>query len=488
MYYSSGWGFDLTSNRVRKENLHEKARQGKRRPNNYGSLPPQLDSTLPPSPSSPPAYLMTPTLAKIDPPHHYDRMATDLAATSLWDGQSGDRVDFYSIPHQEKGVSLDQAFEALKRSEGEERSEAFVCCTPEDRQEAQVSLLCFIVCGEWARGACGAIAYVLRSPQRLLISYGVRPGTVRRLYYSAVRAVALWVMLLLMAWYRLRSYPPPPLISFVGSLVVYILLGIHALEALFCDEHAYLCAASRFWELACWPGRRCWRKWMHACWRHCCANQRLYWTCGRDRTEFGFTHSLREYIGSLRSAKPQIRWHALSYHVNTQHKDGRTKRDISVTHYATATYPGIRWVRDVTADTDSLLGKQLPFASFTMKKAFVFADDGSRTHYHWHMDEFVRHNERDEKCHVWTTLHVPGFADQLLAVHVAVIHTDHTDPAHRQLLRHAALTLAAFYCATALLLTAPFRCWMDASATHLTLAVVKEIAAGNLPNEATRPN
>ena len=68
---------------------------------------------------------------------------------------------------------------------------------------------------------------------------------------------------------------------------------------------------------------------------------------------------------------------------------------------------------------DLRISKQMrwPAGRVTMEKAFVFADE----HYHWHMDEFVRHNQRegrdvsrvDDAAHSWlrrTTLAVTTYA------------------------------------------------------------------------------
>ena len=492
-FYSSGWGFDLISTSVRKDNLHEKARQGRRRSNMFGTHPPLVAMPDPPPPSAPPAFASNSDLARVyERNPAYEGKAKDLASVSMFDGHSGDTGMFanYTIPHKEKGVSLEAAKAATHTAERVTQSEPVVWFTPQERQMAQENLLCFVLCGAvchgtWMRCAGQAMRYVVDTPRRLLLHAGVAPRTVRRLYYSVVRAAVLWAGLALLGWYRIHNHPPPPLINAFAFIILCPLLAVHVVEALGCDEHAYLCAASNFWERLFAPVRRCWRRYMSHCWKQCCASQRCYWTFGRDDTEFGFTRSLREHMASLRSATPTIRWHAISYHVNSHHKNGRTRYNVSVTHYATSRYEGIRWVRDVTEDAEAMLLQQMlsatqpaPMASFCMAKAFVFADEASQRHYQWHMDEFVRHNERDEQVHVWTTLHIPGFVDQLLAV----TPIDSGRP-QLHLLRRAALTLAAYYCAAILLLTAPFRCWLDTSSTPLTLTVIKEIAACNLAHE-----
>ena len=483
--------------------IPDKSKDGLRRPNHYGPRPPLISRREPPPLSDPTAFLCAAELALLEDPHPH------LCKPPRVERRCHRPVVYSYGTEDEQGIelpaeiSLEGAREQLKARDVPWWTYAFTPRTQRGKEGATgrraiaALLCCFLpICFPSSFAAAGsALRAAVDAPRKLLVCAGVAPSVARRLSWSLVRSCFLWSGLLLQllpgwsgGWSSgdVAGTSAAARISSCLWILTLLLVLSYMLEMLVCREHRFLlaafsCGARRFLGDCFGHAGDCW----HNTQGHCCGDELVYWLRERVGATHGFTESIHETVESLRDAPPVIIWNAVSFHqalVDNNLGNGNQlpskKTNASryfttrVSRYARVRYPGVRWARDVT-DTSALNDlTHWPFVEANVVKALVFADEESQRHYHWHLDEFVRRNERDDHCIVWTELQIPDFTERLLA----------PTPASSQMHR-AALHLFAFYLAGALLLLVPFRGWVASNTLEPKLIIVKEIAAGNLVGE-----
>ena len=175
--------------------------------------------------------------------------------------------------------------------------------------------------------------------------------------------------------------------------------------------------------------------------------------------------SLKAHIDQVKHSRPVITMRIQCYHHETRRwrdKEGRHhSKQVRVNTHAASHVYHYSWVRDCGGDAYEHWPATL-LAKVEFGKKWVFGDDYTRQHFAWYKRRFMRHNRRDRHYDYHEEFTLPEFREHLLV----------------EMYPGAKPELAStgwYWAANLLLLTWPYRVWLDSICQRRRYEYVKEI-------------